>query len=321
LSGVGRLFVQGYNVEVPTVGQSGLLKILNRNKYLYLMMIPGLISVLVFHYFPMYGLVIAFKNYNPFIGIADSPWVGLDNFKTIFASGDFWQVLRNTLIISIYKLLVGFTAPILLALILNEVAHQKFKRAIQSVLYLPHFISWVTLGGIMLTIFAYNGGIVNTMITALGGHRVNIFADAAHFRWVLVWSDVWKGVGWGTIIYLSAITQVDTSLYEAAVVDGASRFRQIVHITVPSIMPTVVIMLLLYIGHFLTVGFDQIYNLTTPTNSSAADILDTYVLRHLLSMDYELGAAAGIFTSLVGLLLVVLGNRLVKLYDRDQGLW
>jgi putative aldouronate transport system permease protein len=321
LPGVGRLFVWGYEVEVPTVGQSNLLKILNRNKYLYLMMIPGLISVLVFHYFPMYGLVIAFKDYNPFIGIADSPWVGLDNFKTIFASGDFWQVLRNTLIISIYKLLVGFTAPILLALILNEVAHQKFKRAIQSVLYLPHFISWVTLGGIMLTIFAYNGGIVNTMITALGGHRVNIFADAAHFRWVLVWSDVWKGVGWGTIIYLSAITQVDTSLYEAAVVDGAKRWRLMWHITLPAIKSVVVLLLILRIGHLMSSDFEQILVLQNNLVRSVSDVFATYVYRVGLGQaQYSFATCVGIFESVVAIVLIVSANRVAKMLG-EEGLY
>ncbi len=302
------------------MGQSNLVKILNKNKYMYAMLIPGVLSVLIFKYFPMYGLVIAFKNYNPFIGIADSPWVGLDNFKAIFASSDFWQVLRNTLIISSYKILVGFPAPILLALLLNEVVHAKFKRTIQSVLYLPHFISWVTLGGIMLTIFSYNG-VVNEIIQAFGGKPVNIFTDVAHFRWVLVWSDVWKGAGWGTIIYLAAITTVDPALYEAAVVDGAKRWRQVWHITLPAIKSVIVLLLVLRIGQLMDSDFEQILVLQNNLVRSVSEVFATYVYRVGLGQaQFSFATCVGIFESLVALVLIASANRVAKLLG-EEGLY
>jgi len=302
------------------LGQSNFAKILNKNKYMYAMLIPGVLSVLIFKYFPMYGLVIAFKNYNPFIGIADSPWVGLDNFKAIFASSDFWQVLRNTLIISSYKILVGFPAPILLALLLNEVVHAKFKRTIQSVLYLPHFISWVTLGGIMLTVFSYNG-VVNEIIQAFGGKPVNIFTDVAHFRWVLVWSDVWKGAGWGTIIYLAAITTVDPALYEAAVVDGAKRWRQVWHITLPAIKSVIVLLLVLRIGQLMDSDFEQILVLQNNLVRSVSEVFATYVYRVGLGQaQFSFATCVGIFESVVALVLIASANRVAKLLG-EEGLY
>lgn len=287
---------------------------------MYAMLIPGVLSVLIFKYFPMYGLVIAFKNYNPFIGIADSPWVGLDNFKAIFESSDFWQVLRNTLIISSYKILVGFPAPILLALLLNEVVHAKFKRTIQSVLYLPHFISWVTLGGIMLTVFSYNG-VVNEIIQAFGGKPVNIFTDVAHFRWVLVWSDVWKGAGWGTIIYLAAITTVDPALYEAAVVDGAKRWRQVWHITLPAIKSVIVLLLVLRIGQLMDSDFEQILVLQNNLVRSVSEVFATYVYRVGLGQaQFSFATCVGIFESVVALVLIASANRVAKLLG-EEGLY
>lgn len=302
------------------MGQSNFAKILNKNKYMYAMLIPGVLSVLIFKYFPMYGLVIAFKNYNPFIGIADSPWVGLDNFKAIFASSDFWQVLRNTLIISSYKILVGFPAPILLALLLNEVVHAKFKRTIQSVLYLPHFLSWVTLGGIMLTIFSYNG-VVNEIIKAFGGNPVNIFTDVTNFRWVLVWSDVWKGAGWGTIIYLAAITTVDPALYEAAVVDGAKRWRQVWHITLPAIKSVIVLLLVLRIGQLMDSDFEQILVLQNNLVRSVSEVFATYVYRVGLGQaQFSFATSIGIFESVVALVLIASANRIAKLLG-EEGLF
>ncbi|MDR6550871.1 ABC transporter permease subunit [Paenibacillus qinlingensis] len=291
-----------------------------QNRALILMFIPGFALFMLFHYVPMYGIIIAFKNFQLLNGIWASPWAGLDHFRRLFAGDDFNQAFYNTLMIAVLKLVFIFPAPIILAILLNEVRQKKARRVIQTVSYLPHFFSWVILGGILFTVLGTDG-IVNQTLQALGMNRVDWMLDANKFYVVVLGSAIWQGVGWGSIIYFAALSSIDPTLYEAAVVDGANRYRQIWHITLPSIMPTVIIMLLLYIGHFLSVGFDQIYNLTTPTNSARADILDTYVLRRLLSMDYELGAAAGIFTSVIGLFLVVAGNWLVKLYDREQGLW
>lgn len=287
---------------------------------LILMFLPGFALFILFSYVPMYGILIAFKNFRLLEGIWASPWVGFDNFRRLFTGEDFFSALRNTVSIAMLKLLLTFPAPVVLAILLNEVRQTVFRRLIQTVSYLPYFFSWVILGGLLFS-FLGSDGAVNQLLQMFGFHPVNWMLDANKFYAVVIGSTIWQGIGWGSIVYFAALSSIDPLLYEAAVVDGASRFRQIWHITLPSLMPTVIIMFLLYIGHFLSVGFDQIYNLTTPTNTSAADILDTYVLRRLLSMDYELGASAGIFTSLVGLLLVVLGNRLVKLYDKEQGLW
>jgi putative aldouronate transport system permease protein len=301
--------------------QSNILRIIDRNKYMYAMLVPGLLIVLLFKYIPMYGLVIAFKDYNVFTGVWESPWVGLDNFKAIFSSEAFWQVFRNTLIISIYKLVVGFPAPIILALLLNEVMHAKFKSVIQSVLYLPHFISWVTIGGIMLTVFAYNGGVVNEVIKAFGAEPVNIFTDVRHFRWVLVWSDVWKSVGWGTIIYLAAITQTDPALYEASVVDGASRWKQMWYITLPAIKSVIILLLILKIGQLMDSDFEQILVLQNPLVRSVSEVFATYVYRVGLGQaQYSFATSVGIFESVVALVLITSANYITKLMG-EEGLY
>lgn len=314
----------GLHPESPSKRTSAksntIINSIKRNYSLILMFLPGFVLFILFHYVPMYGITIAFKNFHLLDGIWGSPWAGLEHFRRLFAGADFTRAFRNTVIIAVLKLAITFPAPVILAILLNEVRQKFARRVIQTVSYLPYFFSWVILGGILFTVLG-SDGIVNQWLQTLGLEKVNWMLDANKFYLVAIASAIWQGVGWGSIIYFAALSSIDPTMYEAAVVDGANRFRQIWHVTIPSIMPTVIIMLLLYIGHFLSVGFDQIYNLTTPTNSSAADILDTYVLRRLLSMDYELGAAAGIFTSIIGLALVITGNRLVKLYDKEQGLW
>lgn len=303
-----------------TGGLGGFARELRRHRSLILMFLPGFALFLLFSYVPMYGILIAFKQFRILDGIWASPWAGLEHFERLFGGTDFYNALRNTVVIALLKLAFTFPAPVLLAIALNEVRLVSFRRIIQTVSYLPHFFSWVILGGILFSFLGSEGGL-NQLIRLFGGESVSWLLDPGKFYGIVVLSAIWQGVGWGSIIYFAALSSIDPTLYEAAVMDGASRWRQIWHITLPSIMPTIVIMFLLQIGHLLSVGFDQIYNLTTPTNAAAADILDTYVLRRLLTMDYELGAAAGIFSSLVGLVLVVACNRLVKLYDREQGLW
>ena len=290
------------------------------NKYLILMFLPGFLLFLLFHYVPMYGILIAFKDYKILQGIAGSPWAGLDHFRYLFAGEGFTNALRNTVVIALLKYVFVFPAPILLAILLNEIQVSWFRRTVQTVTYLPHFFSWVILGGILFTFLGRDGGF-NRILASFGMEPVSWMIEPKFFYGIIVLTDIWQSVGWGSIIFFAALSGVDPTLYEAAIADGASRWRRIWHISLPAIMPTITIMLLLSIGNFLSVGFDQIYNLMTATTSSVGDILDTYVLRRLLSMNYEVGAAAGLFSSTFGLLLVIVANRLVKGDDKDQGIW
>ncbi|WP_240941116.1 ABC transporter permease subunit [Paenibacillus sp. HB172176] len=291
-----------------------------RHRYLILMFLPGFLLFLLFHYVPLYGIVIAFKDYKILEGIIGSPWVGLDHFRYLFAGEGFTNALRNTIIIALLKYVFVFPAPIVLAIMLNEIRLTWFRRIVQTVTYLPHFFSWVILGGILFTFLGRDGGF-NRILGFFGVEPTSWLIEPSSFYGVIVTTDIWQSVGWGSIVYFAALAGIDPTLYEAAVSDGASRWRRIWHVTLPALAPTITIMLLLSIGHFLSVGFDQIYNLMTPTTSSIGDILDTYVLRRLLTMNYEVGAAAGLFSSTFGLILVITANRLVKLYDRDQGIW
>ncbi|RAV06383.1 sugar ABC transporter permease [Paenibacillus sp. YN15] len=290
------------------------------HKTLLLMLLPGFCVFLLFHYVPLYGITIAFKQFQIREGILNSPWVGLEHFQRLFAGDGFSNAIRNTVIIALLKLVFVFPAPIILAIMLNEVRSGWFRRLVQTVSYLPHFFSWVILAGIMFT-FLGTDGAFNHVMSLFGLPQHNWLLESGKFYGIIVITAIWQSVGWSSIVFFAALASIDPTLYEAAIADGAGRWRRIWHITLPGIAPTIIIMLLMYIGHFLSVGFDQVYNLTTATTSDVADILDTYVLRRLLTMDYELGAAAGIFSSVIGLGLVMLGNRLVKLYDREQGLW
>ncbi|MBP1964914.1 ABC transporter permease [Paenibacillus aceris] len=299
---------------------SELLKSYKTHRALIIMFLPGFLVFLLFRYVPIYGLLLAFKDYRVLEGIWASPWAGLDHYKQLINGPGFLSALRNTAVIAILKYVFVFPAPIVLALLLNEVRKSWFKRTIQTVTYLPHFFSWVILASLLFTFLSADGA-MNEIIKMLGFEPINWVADPNKFYGLVVLSDIWATVGWSSIIYFAALAGIDPSLYEAAIVDGASRWHQVKNITIPSLMPTIITMLLLSIGNFLNVGFDQIYNLTTAPTMGVADILDTFVLRKLVAMDYELGTAAGFFTSVVGFILVFTANRLVKLYDKDQGLW
>lgn len=290
------------------------------NRFLIALFLPGFCIFFLFAYVPIYGIQIAFKDFHVLEGVWASPWVGFDHFHRLFTGHGFTNALRNTVVISLLKYLIVFPAPIILALLLNEVRSVPFRRVIQTVSYLPHFFSWVILASILFTFLGMYGA-VNQFLGFFGIEPVLWLQQPDKFYGIVVLSDIWAGVGWGSIIYFAALSGIDPTLYEAAIVDGASRWQRLWSITVPGIMPTILIMLLLSIGNFLSAGFDQIYNLTTPMTSNVGDILDTYVLRNLLTMDYGLGTAAGLFSSVFGLILIFTTNWLVKLYDRDQGLW
>lgn len=277
--------------------------------------------ILLFAYVPMSGVLIAFKDFRMSEGILGSPWNGLDNFRRLFMGGDFMLALRNTLTISLLRLSLGFFAPVVLALLLNEVRLQGYRRGIQTLTYMPHFISWVILGGIFLMLFSVDGP-VNTLVKSLGGQAIPFLTDDVWFIVLLIGSAIWQSVGYGSIIYLAALSGIDPQLYEAAVMDGAGRWKQTVHITLPCLVPTMITLFILALGGILNAGFDQIFNLYSVPVYDVSDILDTYVLRRLISLDYGLATAAGLFKSLVGMTLVIGTNAVAKAMSKgEQGVW
>jgi putative aldouronate transport system permease protein len=266
----------------------------------------------------MGGLVIAFKDYSIFKGMWESDWVGLENFRDIFTSLDFWQILRNTLVISLLKLSFGFPVPIFLALLLNELTSQSFKRIVQALLYIPYFIAWTIVGTMMLSVLSPNWGFIPTIIESLVGERPNLLTNGGSFITILIVSDIWKHAGWGTIIYLAAFTQIDPNLYEAAIVDGANRWQQIFRITIPSILGIIIMLLIIRIGWIMHAGFEQILVLQNPVVRDVSEIFDTYVFRVGLGRgEYSFTATVDFFKSLVGLILIVLADRLSKMVGEE----
>lgn len=280
---------------------------------LLLFLLPGLVFLILFRYAPMYGLVTAFKDYNIFQGISESPWVGLKHFKILFASSDFKRVLVNTLRISIGKILVNFPLSIIVAVMINEITRKYLKKIYQTILYLPHFLSWVIVAGLVQTALSPSGGIVNQIITAFGGSPISFMMDKGWFPVVVILSDTWKEVGYKAIVYIAAITAISPDLYEAAALDGAGKLKQIIHITIPGIMPTIVMMFVLQLGTILNANTEQIMLMYNPTVYQTGDVIGTYVYRTGLSaMQYSYATAVGLFESLVGFALVMLGNYFSK---------
>lgn len=288
---------------------------------LMLMFLPGMIALILFCYYPMYGILIAFKDFKMLKGISGSEWVGFEYFNRLFGDEEFWRVFTNTLRISILKLLIAFPAPIIFALCLNELKNLKFKKAVQTVTYLPYFFSWVVLGGMMLMIFSTTGP-VNKILSHITSEPISFFGNGFWFIVLILVTSVWQGTGWSAIVYIAALSGIDMSLYEAAEVDGASRWRQTIHITLPCLLPTIITVFILNLGKVMEVGFDQIYNMYNPMVYDVADIIDTYVLRKLQNMNYSLGTAVGLFKSVISLVLVLSSNYIVnKITDGEQGLW
>jgi putative aldouronate transport system permease protein len=285
-----------------------------KSKYLFFMLIPPLIWYAIFHYGPLYGVQLAFKDFSPIRGIWGSAWVGLEHFKFLFfQSPDFMRIFRNTLLISLYNMIFGFPAPIILALLLNEVRSAAFKRISQSISYIPHFFSWVVLAGIITVMLSPSEGPVNYLLKFIGLEPIYFLADSSYFRSTLVATGIWKEIGWGTIIYLAALSGVDPALYEAAKIDGASRWKQIWYITIPTILPVVTIMFILSLGGILNAGFDQIFNLYNPAVYDVADVIDTYVYRAgILGAQFGLTTAVGLFKNVIGIILVLSTNYIVK---------
>lgn len=278
------------------------------------MLFPILVWYGIFHYGPMYGVQLAFKDFSPVKGIWGSAWVGFEHFKFLFyQSPDFARIFRNTILISLYNIVFGFPAPIILALMLNEVRSKLFKRVAQSISYIPHFFSWVILSGIVIVMLSPSEGPVNYIIKLFGGEPIYFLANTDYFRPTLVITNIWKEIGWGTIIYLAALSGIDPTLYEAATIDGANRWQRIRNITIPSILPVVSIMFILSLGGILNAGFDQIFNLYSPAVYEVADVIDTYVYRAgIQQSQFGLTTAVGLFKNVIGIALVLGTNYVMK---------
>jgi putative aldouronate transport system permease protein len=296
-------------------------KNLYKSRYLYIMLAPIIIYYVIFHYAPMYGAQIAFKNFNPFEGIWKSPWVGFKYFLQFFQSVYFWRLIRNTLAINIYGLIVGFPAPILLALMLNEIRNKYFKSTVQTIVYLPHFISTVVVVGMIMTFLSPRSGFVNSFIVAFGGKAIHFMSEPGWFRSIYVWSGVWQEAGWGSIIYLAALTGIDPSLYEAAIVDSASRWQRLIYITIPCLIPTVIIMLIMRMGGLLNVGFEKIMLMYNPITYETADVISTYVYRRgIQGAEYSFSTAVGLFNSVINFIILISFNSLSRKVS-ETSLW
>jgi putative aldouronate transport system permease protein len=301
-------------------GLTVLRKDFSYYRYTYLMVIPVLAYYFVFHYGPMYGVIIAFKDFTPRAGILGSPWVGLKHLQTFWSSYYFWRLLRNTLLISLYNVAFGFPAPILLALLLNEVRIRGFKRAVQTLTYIPYFVSLIVICGIVVD-FTASDGVINDVISALGGERRNLLADPNLFRAIHVTSEIWQHVGFNSIIYLAAISSISSELYEAAVMDGAGRLQQAWHITLPGIAPTAIILLILRLGRMMAVGYEKIILLYNPLTYETADVISSFVFRKgLLEFNFSYSTAVGFFNSIINLAMLVLANRLSRRFS-ETSLW
>ena len=290
-----------------------LLSYMKRHKWMYLLMLPGIIYFVIFKYVPMAGLVISFQNYSPYLGILGSEWVGLEHFKTFFMNPDFKMLLVNTFSISILNLVFFFPMPIILALLLNEIKNKFMKKSIQTMIYIPHFISMVIVASITFTLLNRDSGVINQFIFSLTGNKLEFLSDPKYFRWIIVIQNIWKETGWGMIIFLAALAGVDTQLYEAAQVDGAGKLRQVWHVTLPAIKSTIIIMLIMKVGTLMNTGFEQIFLMKNSLNSSVAEVFDTYVYTLGITQGaFSYSTAVGMFKSVVATVMVLTTNWICK---------
>lgn len=286
-------------------------KMMKENRVLYLFLLPAALYLAVFAYWPMYGIQIAFRNFNFADGITGSAWAGFKWFRLFFRSPQFETVVTNTLSITFYNLFAGFPLPIMLALMMNSIQSKRFKRIAQTITYLPHFISVVVLVGMMSCMFSINSGWVNGVIRSLGGNPVHLMGEAKYFRHVYVWSDVWKEMGWGSIIYLAALTSIDPTLHEAAMIDGAGKLRRIWHVDIPGILPTVAIMLIMRLGSMMSLGFDKAYIMQNDMNIKVSEIVSTYVYKMgMLDFKYSYSSAIGLFNTVINFVLLTVVNQI-----------
>ncbi len=300
------------------VSKDFIIKDIRRNKYIYLMLIPVILWYIVFMYLPMYGSVIAFKDFKPALGILGSPWVGFEHFKDFFNDVYFGRIIKNTFLVSIYDIIWGFPAPIILALLLNELKGKYIKSTVQTLTYLPYFVAMVVVCGIIKD-FVSTEGLITEVFSLFGFEKANMLGNADLFRTIYVASNIWQGVGWGSIIYLAAISGIDPSLYEAAIVDGAGKWRQTLHITLPCISSTMIILLILRLGSMMNVGYEKIILLYNPITYKTADVISTYVYRKgLLEFGYSYSAAVGLFNSVINLVFLIVANKLSKKFSESS---
>ncbi len=290
------------------------------NRYVYFMGIPVLLYYLVFHYATMGGIVVAFQEYKPFKGILGSSWVGFYNFYSFLSSPYAWRVIKNTLIINTYEIIFAFPAPILLALLLNELSEGLYKKVVQTISYMPHFISLVVVCGMIIDFCTVNG-LFNNVIAFFGGEPTSLLTRKELFRGIFVSSGIWQNVGWGSIIYLATLSNVDMNLYEAAAIDGAGRFRKVVHITIPALIPTIVTLLIMRLGHVMSLGFEKVVLLYNPLTYETADVVSSFVFRRgLQESNYSLGTAVGLFNSMINIFILYCANTISRKYIKES-LW
>ncbi|NOU65969.1 ABC transporter permease subunit [Paenibacillus sp. LMG 31461] len=294
---------------------------LKRDKYLYLLAAPGLLFFLIFKYVPLWGLLLAFQNYSPYLGFWDSEWVGLKYFHEFFTNPDFMLLFRNTMAISLLNIVFFFPIPIVVSLLLNEVKSLPFKKFVQTVIYLPHFLSWVIIVGICFLILGQSSGVINQLIVEFGGHKIEFLSEPNYFWAMLTAQSIWKEAGWGTIIFLAALAGINSELYEAAQIDGATRWQQMRNVTIPGIKSTIIVLLILRLGQVMDVGFEQIFLMASGPVSQVADVFDTYAYRVGIQQGrFSYATVAGLFKSVVGLILVVSANRVAKKFG-EEGLY
>nr|WP_308531059.1 ABC transporter permease subunit [uncultured Paenibacillus sp.] len=302
----------------PKLGTRLRFGVVWKYRWLYAFMIPGILYFIIFKYVPLWGLIMAFKNYQPYAGLMGSEWVGFAHFQRFFGMDEFWQLFRNTLLLGLYNTIIYFPITIVLALLLNEIRKEAFKRVVQTLVYVPHFLSWVVIAGISYVLLSTENGIINSGITALNGQPVEFLTSTAWFRPLIILQLIWKDAGWGTIIFLAALAGVNTQLYEAARMDGASRFRLLWHITLPSIRSVIVVLFILRMGTFLDLGFEQIFLMLNAINREVGEVFDTYVYRvGLLQGQFSYSTAVGLFKSVIGFILVILANKIAKMFGEE----
>jgi putative aldouronate transport system permease protein len=305
--------VKTKNESQPLKKSQNIMKVLRQHPWLYIMCVPGIVYFILFRYLPMWGILIGFQDYNIWTGFSASPWVGLKHFTRFFTSPNFVTLMGNTLLLSFYSIVFAFPAPLILALFLNEIRANRFKRIIQTLIYVPHFVSWVIVASISFMVLNTMGPI-NGLITSFGGNSVAFLTELSTFRPIIIIQTIWKECGWGTIVFLAALSNVDVEQYEAAIVDGAGRLRQVWHITLPAIRSTIVILLILRMGSVLDNGFDQIFLMSNAGNRLVSDVLETFTYREgIINGFFSYTTAIGLFKSLIGMILILGSNKLAKL--------
>lgn len=307
-------------MKEPSRSQKAL-RYIWRYKYLYLLLIPAVVYFIVFHYVPMYGVIISFKDFNFKKGIIGSEWIGFENFTYMFGLSDFYRVFLNSIYLSFLRLLFGFPMPIIFALMINEIRNKYFKKITQTAIYLPYFIAWAVIGGILVNFLSPTWGVVNEIIKGLGMEPVFFLGKPEYFRSVAVVSSIWKEAGWGTIIYLAAITGIGQDQYEAATIDGASRWQRLIHITIPGIKTTIVLTLILRMGSIMTNGFEQIFTLQNTQNLSVSEVFETYTYRiGMLGGRYSFATTVGLFASVISMIFLIAANKISKKLG-EESIW